>query len=196
MAATFVGSDASSTGTAGRLAPECLFLLADFPRDRWRRGSLDTTALRWLEVHGWFRSTLESLLWLGRAALQDAGSLRARDDRVTESLTDFLSILDYHHAGESTVYFPVLAAADARLARAIDLLEADHRQLEAMLMKLRSFLSARPNVAISRECYAGLVLNLESLQPFMDRHFTDEENIVVPFLTLRGDPVRNPRPHT
>jgi iron-sulfur cluster repair protein YtfE (RIC family) len=168
------------------LPTECLFMLPHYPRHRWLSSDLHPTAARWLQAHGWFRTTLDTLIGLR----QDAFGVGA-----LQQVHTFISILDAHHNGESHLYFPLLSAADARIAHAIQVLESDHRQIDAELAEIATQLpDTTATWRAARRIQTTLLFDrLAQLQAPLLRHLADEEDLVIPFLSLRGDPVTGER---
>ena len=67
----------------------------------------------------------------------DAGRDARQHGQLTARIGGFLiNELHGHHHIEDAHYFPVLAQAEARLARGFELLDADHHALDAQLAAL------------------------------------------------------------
>ena len=98
----------------------------------------------------------------------------------------------HHHHHESEVYFPIFAAADARIRHGIDLLNADHEaidaQVQAMAKAANTLLGAaqqpRDAQLYALDTYSD---QQEQLMRLLNRHLEDEEDIVVPMVLDRGE---------
>ncbi len=181
---------ASRTG----LPPEFLYLLETFPRERWSLGGLHPTARRWLQMHGGFRAhqaEMGAMIDAWRAGVTDAPTLHRA---LIPTLQQFLQHLDGHHRIESVHYFPALQQLEPRIATGIDLLDRDHDAIhahtEAMVQTGRAFHEAvaggAPDTGDRVERLADVLL---LAGPQLARHLDDEEDIVIPLIALRGDPL-------
>jgi len=175
------------------------FLERDVPRASWpEAGRIHAMAAHWLEIHDWFRARLSDL---------DGLSTDWREGRIEEPvafqaalmprLQQFLQNLDGHHQRESRMYFPAFVRQEPRIAAGIELLDRDHDAvhglLEAMVEAANGFnraVAARADAAAPGEALAGAI---QAAVAPLGRHLHDEEDIVVPLLTLRGDPFENRR---
>lgn len=132
------------------------------------------------------RLTLETQGHLDRAA--DPRDFARRTARLTSF---FLDQLHGHHMIEDHHYFPKLMTLEPRLAQGFELLENDHQRLDENIEALAEATNLtvgliRPGAADSA---AGKVLNLLGLfDGFLDRHLTDEEELVVPIILQYGAP--------
>jgi hemerythrin-like domain-containing protein len=94
-----------------------------------------------------------------------------------------------HHHVEDAHYFPVLSRHDPRLERGFALLDADHHALDG---HLQAFVS-RANAVLQADAPArhdatGAFLDgLDGFAPLLERHLTDEEDLVVPVLLRHGE---------
>ncbi|MCS6622684.1 hemerythrin domain-containing protein [Roseibacterium beibuensis] len=181
---------ASRTG----LPPEFRYLCETLPRERWSMGGLHPTARRWLHMHGGFRAhqaEMGAMVEAWRAEQVDIGTLHRA---LIPALQQFLQHLDGHHRIESGHYFPALQRLEPRIAAGIDLLDRDHdaihAHIEAMVETGRALHQAvaggAPDAADRVERLAD-VLGLAG--PQLARHLDDEEDIVIPLIALRGDPL-------
>jgi len=169
--------------------PEDLrFLLGDYPRDGWvAHPHFARSIQNWLGAHHSFRQLGDVL----------ASKTQRYLNRDTEADTYINGLAYYgdllirnlhgHHTWEDSSYFPELAAADHRFKRGQDLLESDHVELDALLDRI----TTRSNRAIQLqtldpkqvyETAAPLEHDFETLKKFLNRHLSDEEDLVVPIL--------------
>jgi hypothetical protein len=174
------------------LPPEFRYLEAGCPRGEWAERDLHATARHWLEIHGWFRGMLGSLVELGgewrEGRLDGQGLQRA----VMPRLRQFLSNLEGHHHIESDSYFPALAALEPQMRGGFDLLDRDHEAVHAMLVAMaeaaNAFNRAGSEGGDIRPHADALAGAIDTASGPIGRHLGDEEEIIVPVLTLRGDP--------
>ena len=176
------------------LPSEFLYLRDAFPRERWTTGGLHPTARRWLHMHSGFRAHQAEMSAMVEAWRADTIDLRALHQSLIPALQQFLQHLDGHHRIESGHYFPALQQLEPRIAAGIDLLDRDHdaihHHIEAMVetgRALHQAVSAGATDAGDRVHRLADVLDLAA--PQLARHLDDEEEIVIPLIALRGDPL-------
>jgi hypothetical protein len=178
------------------LPAEFRYLEAGCARQDWPGLKLHETASHWLEIHGWFRGMLRGLIELGgerREGRLDPAAYRAD---VMPRLRQFLGNLDGHHHIESDSYFPALAALEPAMKRGFDLLDRDHEAIHELMSQMADAANALNHAAVvDLNPHAdGLIAAIDRAAPPIGRHLSDEEEIIVPVLTLRGDPFRDARP--
>lgn len=160
-------------------------LLADYPRDRWEgHRNFDGLTRFWLDRHLSFRRLLPMLQTRARAI---ADATEEPDPRVLLRLAGgLINDLHGHHQVEDHHYFPLLAQAEPRLEAGFSLLDADHHALDAHLHALadhtNALLRALHEGQPIRESAARLDAALTPFGGFLDRHLTDEEDLVVPVI--------------
>jgi iron-sulfur cluster repair protein YtfE (RIC family) len=175
-----------------RLPDALRVLVEQYPRSGWEAHPEFNALTRfWLDRHLMFRR-LQSLLLDETAGFLD----RNRDPRrfgadLGRLGGAFLSELHGHHLIEDSHYFPILRAQDARLAAGFDLLDADHHALDGGLHALadatNGVLRGLDADARAIDPAARLKAELDRFALFLDRHLTDEEELVVPvILEYRG----------
>lgn len=165
-------------------------LLQDYPRDLWQgHGAFDGLTRFWMERHLGFRDLLGTLTADTRAYLDrslEGPSHARRLARLGNMLVDGLH---GHHGVEDAHYFPMLAGLEPRLARGFDLLDADHQALDGHLHGLTQAANAHLG-ALGQGAGQGeagaLLATLETFATFLDRHLTDEEDLVVPVILHHG----------
>jgi iron-sulfur cluster repair protein YtfE (RIC family) len=176
------------------LPAEFRYLHEAFPRERWNLGGLHPTARLWLHMHGGFRAhqaEMGSMVGAWRAGQTD---VRALHRALIPALQQFLQHLDGHHRIESGHYFPALQQLEPRIAAGIDLLDRDHDaihlHIEAMVDTGRALHQAvAGGAADAADQAARLAEVLDRVAPELARHLDDEEEIVIPLIALRGDPL-------
>ena len=164
--------------------PEALrVLLADYPRAGWEaHPNFDGLTRFWLDRHLGFRRLLPMLHARARAIVErDAEPQPQGLVRLAGTL---LNDLHGHHQIEDHHYFPLLARAEPRLERGFALLDSDHHTLNAHLHALadstNAVLAAVSENVPPRETAARLDQALIPFGRFLDRHLSDEEDLVVP----------------
>jgi hypothetical protein len=174
------------------LPAEFRYLEAAYPRGQWPVMDLHPMATHWLEIHGWFRGMAGELMQLGE--LWREGKVEIADYRraTMPRLRQFLGNLHGHHHHESGHYFPALALIEPAMAKGFELLDRDHdaveRLLSAMAQAANALNGAMDQSGDRRPLAATMAEAIESGVGLIGRHLDDEEEIVVPVLTLRGDP--------
>ena len=176
------------------LPDEWLFLLRQYPRESWSEpGKLSPLAAFWLDRHDGFRH-------LGAQLDQSLSQFREGEidaDRFGgffgPGLQQFLTGLHHHHQIEDYHYFPAFAAAEQRLVHGFELLEADHELIHhrieqavgsanALFAKMQE--GDKDAILRAADTYAdtsGLLIS------GLMRHLDDEEDLIIPLITDRGD---------
>ena len=185
--------DALELASRAGLPSEFLFLYEAFPRERWDTAGLHPTARHWLHMHGGFRIHLAEMGAMV-AAWRGDHDLRSLHRALIPALQQFLQHLDGHHRVESGHYFPALQRLEPRIAAGIDLLDRDHDaihvHIEAMVETGRALHQAVVGGAgDARDRVERLADVLTLAGPQLARHLDDEEDIVIPLIALRGDPL-------
>lgn len=181
------GPDPLALGTREGLPEALRALLEDYPRAGWAEDPGFAGLVEfWLDRHGMFRKL--SALLAEEAGAAEAG--RLDPERFAPRLARFggmfLQELHGHHLIEDHQYFPVLARLEPRLERGFGLLDADHHALDPWLARL----AERANAVIGAvqagqggaEPAGRLADDLAAFAPLLERHLTDEEDLVVPVL--------------
>ena len=102
--------------------------------------------------------------------------------RWSTSRTGYHQIEDHH-------YFPVLAARDPRLVQGFEILDADHAALDGHIAAFVNAANAAahalagPDPAIAADRFRSANGRLAAL---LDRHLTDEEELIVPVILKYG----------
>lgn len=177
------------------LPPEMQTLLRELPRDGWQEHPHFARSIsNWMGAHGMFRQ-------LGDLVREDTESYLNGDEdpqRYAARLAHFGSLLvrnlHGHHGWEDRSFFPDLEAADSRFSRGLEMLETDHVALDALLERFtrggnRVVQLAQLDPDQIRDEAGGLHGIATEITGFLNRHLTDEEDLVVPILLhhkLRG----------
>ena len=176
------------------LPPEFRWLAESCPRDAWtEEGRIHAMAGHWLEVHGWFREMHAGLV--GLTGQWREGMILSPPHwqaQVMPRLQQFLQNLDGHHQRESRLYFPAFAKQEPRIRPGIELLDRDHEAVHVLLERMAdAAISFNGALAGGSDVLApgdALAEAIEAAAPPLARHLHDEEDIVIPVLTLHGDP--------
>jgi hypothetical protein len=159
-------------------------MLAEYPRNGWAtHRDFDGLASFWLDRHLGFRRVM-GLMRTDAQALID-GAMGAQDwgRRLTRLGSGFLGDLIGHHQIEDDAYFPKLAAMEPRIARGFEVLDRDHHDLHALIDRFASGANhalAQSRDAARREAAAVFLADLDRFAQMLDRHLTDEEDLIVP----------------
>jgi iron-sulfur cluster repair protein YtfE (RIC family) len=157
---------------------------AETPRDR--PASL-ADQLRW--VHGMLRRDLASVRDLARrvsdgASVSDVRTVLADLEtrgplfQLHAACLGYCQLLHSHHGGEDNLLFPAVRRAAPHLHAAVDRLEADHREVAAVLAEIEGFAEE-----LDRESSrGGLVDALDRLSAGLLEHLAYEEEVIVPVL--------------
>lgn len=182
-----------SIETRSGLPEEWRFLYHEHPKDGWiSHSSLGEHTRFWLSIHRHFR--MNGVHLLSQSSAYREGKIDGNTFRQTMAprLQQFLQTLDHHHRIEDQVFFPKFTAAENRLAKAIDLLEADHEVIDAevhhMVQVANTLLQVQASdsegLKRSGEAFAN---SSERIVKLLGRHLDDEEEIVVPLMLDRGE---------
>ena len=174
--------------------PAHLRLLADrYPRDGWESHDNFSELTRfWLDRHLMFRKAL------GMMQDETQGFLNKEidDQRLAHQTARiggfFVQNLHGHHMMEDQHYFPLLIGKEPKLGKGFEILDADHHALDAHLKRftddanaLIQAVQAGDGAQLSAD---ALRKTLEAMEKFLNRHLTDEEELIVPILLEYGDP--------
>lgn len=142
----------------------------------------------WLERHMMFRKIIGQLRSETEGVLDHAVSFESYAPRLSRLGGLFVNELHGHHHIEDSHYFPQLITLDSRLERGFDILDADHKALDGLLNGFAEGANAvlQSNASTAREAVATLHADLQRLEGFLDRHLTDEEEIIVPVILKSG----------
>lgn len=165
-------------------------LVSSYPRHIWDTDpGFDGLVRFWLDRHLMFRKLLDTLRTEAETRLDGAMDGGAYGNRLARLGGMFVNELHGHHMIEDHHYFPVLAERDARLSRGFALLDADHHALDSFL---EGFVTSANGVlraadeASAKEATAPLLSDLTRLNRLLDRHLTDEEDLIVPVILKYG----------
>ncbi len=167
--------------------PDALRVLVEkLPRGTWEAHPNFSPMTRfWLDRHLMFRDVLGRLQEGNRAYLDGALAPEQYGRETARMAQFFLQQLHAHHDIEDHHYFPVLQGLDGRLERGFTLLDADHHALDGHINALAQGTNAMLGGLSGDDPRAGvgaLESQLGGFESFLDRHLTDEEDLVVPVI--------------
>lgn len=174
--------------------PDALKVLLDaYPRQGWTHDpGFDDLIKFWLDRHVMFRRLLAELTTATQAMQDRTIDPKRFGATVSRYGGHLVNGLHEHHTIEDTYYFPKLSQHDPRIATGFDMLDADHHALDAVL---GSFVE-NANVVLQglqstdgdSNTTGALSGSLIQLTGLLDRHLTDEEDLIVPVLLKFGSP--------
>ena len=167
--------------------PDALRVLVDeLPRGTWEDHPNFSPLTRfWLQRHLMCRELREKLQGGTRGYLDDVMDARSYGRNAARLAQMFLQELHGHHSIEDHHYFPLLSKLDRRLDRGFALLDADHHALDGHLNDLADGTNAMLRGLSGPDPKAGagsLDARLSAFGVFLNRHLTDEEDLVVPVI--------------
>jgi len=177
------------------LPPALKVLLDQYPRPLWEgHGNFDGLTRFWLDRHLAFRDLLAALRAETQGFLDNLSDPRVHARRIMQMGNALIEGLHGHHGIEDAHYFPLLARAEPRLESGFALLDADHQALDGKLQALAQGANAhlaalqpgqgagRAGALAGHKTAGGLLAGLSAFEGFLDRHLTDEEDLVVPVI--------------
>jgi hemerythrin-like domain-containing protein len=185
-------TEALALASRGGWPDELRVLLARYPREQWEgHANLGEMARFWLSRHAMFRE-LATMIEAIEAQFR-AGTLPPAEFPAlfVPRLQFLLSQLDVHHQIEDFHYFPIFRAADARLKRGFDVLEADHHAIHADMAATaetaNALLRALTRSDLLERCSDDYAKASGALIRGLIRHLDDEEDLIVPLILERGE---------
>lgn len=184
-------SDETSLDLRSGLPDALRVLLEEYPRQDWEADPGFDGLLRfWLDRHQMFRKLLEMLRTEAEGVLDRKIAPEDYAGRLSHYGSMFLSNLHGHHQIEDHHYFPVLAARDARVAHGFEILDKDHHDLDFHLNdfaeKANATLQGLKDPILFGSNAGALRDKLSDFDRFLNRHLTDEEELVVPVILKYG----------
>ena len=171
-------------GTRTGLPDALRVLVESYPREGWQGHENFGELVRfWMDRHLMFRKITQALH--DDALAVQAGDLdpRSHGNRLVRYGGMLVNELHNHHQIEDHHYFPQLIGLVPEIDRAFDLLETDHEAIDPMLHTLAGEMNAGLREGGSVGQLDEALLRFETL---LDRHLTDEEEVVVPVILKSG----------
>jgi hemerythrin-like domain-containing protein len=171
--------------------PDALrILLRDYPREGWLTDpNFNGLVSFWLERHMMFRQILAQLQRETEAFLDRDRDPQSFAQGVSRHGGMFVSQLHGHHQIEDHHYFPALRGREPRIEAGFELLDADHHALDGLLdgfVKQANAAIRGAGGADPLTSAGALRDGLVTLERLIDRHLTDEEDLIVPVILRDG----------
>ena len=168
-------------------------LLAEYPKQNWDQDPRFEGLLRfWLDRHLMFRKILKTMRDDTEKLLNKDLSAKFYAAHLSRYGGMFVQGLHEHHSIEDHHYFPKLIDLDARISQGFDILDADHHAIDDHLNRFVSGANAvleyRDDATIMAPKADKLLMQLGNLERLLNRHLTDEEELVVPVVLKYGAP--------
>ncbi|MCX8226925.1 MAG: hemerythrin domain-containing protein, partial [Sulfitobacter sp.] len=162
-------------------------LIEEYPRAGWiQNPNYSQLIAFWLDRHLMFRRLLDQLDTDAQEALDGLGPQDLYKRKLQRFGGMLINELHGHHQIEDAQYFPIMAKLDKGVGRGFDILDADHQSLDGILSDLaasaNSVLQHSGTSAGFIDVTADLKRQLDAFRPMLNRHLTDEEELVVPVL--------------
>lgn len=177
------------------LPSQMRLLLESYPRDSWSAhpGFREKTR-QWLSAHRMFRHMAERIRLDAEGYLDSEFAPEDYAARLSYVGGALVGNLHGHHSWEDRSYFPELSAADARFDAGLEILEKDHSDLDQVLDGFtraanRAIKLIQLDEAQARDEIGQLHGDALTIEAFLKRHLTDEEELAVPIILhhrLRG----------
>ena len=167
-----------------------------YPREVWEKHSnFNDLTQFWLSRHVMFRELIERLQQNSKAIFDNANKIehQTKYKNSLSRLTGFmLSQLHEHHNIEDHHYFPMLMPFDADLRNGFDILDKDHQVLDKNIHDLagitNQLLSSLQSGRDIQKSAEHLFVTQENFEKFLDRHLSDEEELIIPIILEYGSP--------
>lgn len=178
--------------TARTALPDPLrLLLAEFPRAGWEgHDNFGGLVAFWLDRHLAFRQMTEDMRAQTEALLDGRLDPQIFARKLSRQGGLFLDHLHGHHMIEDAQFFPQLSRAEPRLAKGFELLEEDHLAIDVHLAgfvtSANRLLNAWQDPLTLVPAAGGFLGSVAGITALLDRHLTDEEELVVPVILRHG----------
>lgn len=172
--------------------PDALRVLADaYPRGIWQGHENFGQLVRfWMERHVMFRDLIGKLREETQGYLDGKAGIEAYAPHLSRYGGFFLNQLHGHHQIEDMHYFPQLVGFDPRIERGFEMLEKDHEAIDPMLQDFaeaaNAVLGQVQDAGAAREAAGRFLEQVDGFDRLLNRHLTDEEDIVVPVILKTG----------
>lgn len=177
------------------LPEDMQLLLRDYPREAWPdHPNFAASIGNWMGAHRMFRQLAELITLDTQKVLEKESDPETYAQRLAHFGNMLVRNLHGHHGWEDHRFFPELEAADDRFTRGLEMLEADHEEMDQILESLTGsanrylkLMDMSPKDATGE--IPDILKTSEGIQTFLGRHLADEEDLVVPILLhhkLRG----------
>ena len=173
------------------LPPHLRILAERYPRGEWSgHANFNELTRFWLDRHLMFRELQAKLGEEAQLFLDGKLEAPVYGNRLYRYASMFINNLHGHHQIEDAHYFPMLVAREKRLAQGFEMLDADHHALHDLLETLTGDTNAVLSAIMENRSATDPVGTLEKtigrFGHFLDRHLSDEEELVVPVILEHG----------
>lgn len=180
-------ADPLALGVRNRLPDALRTLLAAYPRAQWEQHPNFGEMVRfWMERHAMFRQLSQALRDDVEAHLDGRLAFDAYAPRLARTAGFMLQELHMHHQIEDSHYFPRLITLERQLETGFDLLESDHDAMDALLHGMADSANAVLRGGPEGDVAGPFSERLSAFVRLLERHLTDEEEIVVPVILKTG----------
>lgn len=171
--------------------PDNLRVLVEaFPREIWEgHQNFGEMVQFWLQRHAMFRDLTTRLSDDAQGFLDGAMAAEAYAARLARFGGLFFNELHMHHQVEDTHYFPQLITLDPRISHGFDMLETDHHAIDGLLQRFAQTANAvlqGPKDGTAKDHVGAFLEAFAAFAPLLERHLTDEEDLVVPVILKSG----------
>ena len=179
-------------GHRTRLPDALRILLTEYPRAQWEADPAFSGLIRfWLDRHLMFRQLLERMTAETDRFLDRQSDPETYGRALSRFGGMFVNDLHMHHQIEDHHYFPVLQGHDSRISAGFALLDKDHHALDDWLSRFAEGANGVLRTVQDREAMqdatGAFSATLGDVERLIDRHLTDEEELVVPVLLKYGE---------
>jgi hemerythrin-like domain-containing protein len=169
------------------LPDELRVLLTELPRDSWsNHPDFNGLTAFWIERHMLFRKLLTLMKSDAEDLISHAMDPEKFRGRLSHLGSTFVNQLHGHHRVEDDQFFPQLEALEMRLQRGFEMLDRDHHALDGLLStftdQANAVLAETADDKNLRERTAQFRRDLKGLNRLIERHLTDEEDLVLPII--------------
>ena len=168
--------------------PDALRVLYErFPREEWEgHQNFQGLVSFWMQRHLMFRNLMGQLQTDLEAVVDRKISFDSYAPRLSRLGGMLLEQLHGHHQIEDHHYFPQLVRLDDRLVRGFDLLESDHEAMDGLLAEFADGANAVLRAGPGGEETTDFEGRLAGFGKLLERHLTDEEDLIVPVVLSTG----------
>ncbi len=165
-------------------------LLSDYPRDRWTfHDNFDGLVTFWLARHLSFRNLTARMTSDTQRLLDGTMDPETYAASLSRTGNHFLQDLHGHHQIEDAHFFPRLTQMERRLERGFAMLETDHVAIDGHLGRFATSANAvlaQWQTPSLQTATAAFLTDLAAITALLDRHLTDEEDLIVPTILHHG----------
>lgn len=173
--------------------PEALrVLLKEYPREGWAADpNFHGLVSFWLDRHMNFRKVMGMLRDETDSLLDRNMDPQKFGARLSRLGGMFVNELHGHHQIEDMHYFPVLMRQESRIERGFEILDHDHHaidgHLSAFVEGANGVIQRLGDREVLQDRAGEFRETLGLFGQLLERHLTDEEELVVPVILKHGD---------